>query len=171
MTDAVLDTSAVLAVMHGESGAEAVRPWLGRCAISAVNYAEAASKLIEGGASRYWAREAIVGLGLIVMDFDQALAERAGELRPLTRHRGLSLGDRAWVLVNPPTATPTATVTPIPTSTSTPRPTLTPSATATPSATPSPTRTATPTVSSTPGTGTPVRRTTPTVVRTPTRTP
>ena len=97
MTDAVLDTSAVLAVMHGESGAEAVRPWLGRCAISAVNYAEAASKLIEGGASRYWAREAIVGLGLIVMDFDQALAERAGELRPLTRHRGLSLGDRACI--------------------------------------------------------------------------
>jgi PIN domain nuclease of toxin-antitoxin system len=83
--------------MHGESGAEAVRPWLGRCAISAVNYAEAASKLIEGGASRYWAREAIVGLGLIVMDFDQALAERAGELRPLTRHRGLSLGDRACI--------------------------------------------------------------------------
>lgn len=83
--------------MHGESGEDAVRPWLGRCAISAVNYAEAASKLIEGGATRYWAREAILGLGLAVLDFDQSLAERAGELRPLTRHRGLSLGDRACI--------------------------------------------------------------------------
>lgn len=110
MTDAVLDTSAVLAVMHGEAGADAVRPWLGRSAISAVNYAEAVSKLIEGGASSYWAREAIVGLGLVVMNFDQALAERTGELRPLTRHRGLSLGDRACIALGEREGVPIVTV-------------------------------------------------------------
>jgi PIN domain nuclease of toxin-antitoxin system len=54
-----------------------------------------ASKLMNSGAARSEARDAILGLGIEVSDFDLALAERTGELRPLTRLRGLSLGDRA----------------------------------------------------------------------------
>jgi ribonuclease VapC len=95
MSEAVLDASAILAVLNGESGADLVVPLLGNASISAVNYAEVASKLISNGAARNEVRSAILGLGVDVVDFDLALAERTGELRPLTRHRGLSLGDRA----------------------------------------------------------------------------
>jgi PIN domain nuclease of toxin-antitoxin system len=95
MSEAVLDASAILAVLNGESGADLVVPLLGNASISTVNYAEVASKLINNGAARNEVRDAILGLGVDVVDFDLALAERTGELRPLTRHRGLSLGDRA----------------------------------------------------------------------------
>jgi ribonuclease VapC len=95
MSEAVLDASAVLAVLGGELGADRVVPLLGGALMSAVNYAEVASKLMNSGAGRSEARDAILGLGIEVSDFDLALAERTGELRPLTRHRGLSLGDRA----------------------------------------------------------------------------
>jgi ribonuclease VapC len=95
MSEAVLDASAVLAVLGGELGADLVVPLLGGALMSAVNYAEVASKLMNSGAGRSEARDAILGLGIEVSDFDLALAERTGELRPLTRHRGLSLGDRA----------------------------------------------------------------------------
>ena len=95
MSEAVLDASAVLAVLGGELGADLVVPLLGGALMSAVNYAEVASKLMNSGAARSEARDAILGLGIEVSDFDLALAERTGELRPLTRLRGLSFGDRA----------------------------------------------------------------------------
>jgi PIN domain nuclease of toxin-antitoxin system len=63
--------------------------------VSAVNYAEVMSKLLDGGADRHKAREHVLVLGIRVVDFDADLADRAGELRPLTRHLGLSLADRA----------------------------------------------------------------------------
>ena len=95
MSEAVLDASAILAVLNSEPGGNLVEPLLGNASISTVNYAEVASKLINSGATRKEVRDAIFGLGVDVVDFDLALAERTGELRPLTRHRGLSLGDRA----------------------------------------------------------------------------
>jgi PIN domain nuclease of toxin-antitoxin system len=95
MTDAVLDASAILAVLNGEPGGDLVVPLLGGGMVSAVNYAEVASKLINSGAAKGEARDAILSLGIDVADFDLELAERTAELRPLTRHRGLSLGDRA----------------------------------------------------------------------------
>jgi ribonuclease VapC len=95
MADAVLDASAVLAVMNGETGADKVTPLLVGAFVSTVNYAEVTSKLVSGGFNRQTARQAVLALGVRVADFDIDLADRAGELRPLTKHRGLSLGDRA----------------------------------------------------------------------------
>lgn len=97
MSEAVLDASAVLAVLNGEPGADLIVPLLGEAMMSTVNYAEVTSKLIGSGAARSEARNAILSLGIDVADFDLGLAERTGELRPLTRHRGLSLGDRACI--------------------------------------------------------------------------
>jgi PIN domain nuclease of toxin-antitoxin system len=97
MTSIVLDASAVLAVINDEAGADAVYPNLYGAALSAVNYAEVTTKLAEGGTDRKAAVEAILRLGVQVVDFDKDLAERTGELRPLTRSRGLSLGDRACI--------------------------------------------------------------------------
>lgn len=97
MNDVVLDASAILAVLNDERGADMVVPLLGAALISTVNYAEVASKLINSGVVRSEARDAILSLGIAVADFDLGLADRTGELRPLTRHRGLSLGDRACI--------------------------------------------------------------------------
>ncbi|MEW5958822.1 MAG: zinc ribbon domain-containing protein [Chloroflexota bacterium] len=78
--------------------------------------------------------------------------------------------ERAALLVNPPTPTPTATLTPTPTFTATPTPTFTPSATATPTETPTATSTLTPTPTATP-TETPFGAPTATMTPTPTLTP
>lgn len=97
MTDVVLDASAVLAVLNAEAGAEAISVFLTHGLISSVNYAETLSKLVDQGSSDEQARQVVFDLGLEVVDFDRSLADRSGELRPLTRHRGLSLGDRACI--------------------------------------------------------------------------
>jgi ribonuclease VapC len=95
MASAVLDASAVLAVLNAETGAEIVLDALGDAALSAVNYAEVVSKLIERGMNRVQARAAMIAIDMRVIDFDSELAERTGELRAQTRRLGLSLADRA----------------------------------------------------------------------------
>ena len=109
MSESVLDASAILAVLNGEPGADLVVPLLGSASVSTVNYAEVASKLIDSGAGRIEARDAILGLGIDVVDFDLALAERTSELRSLTRHRGLSLGDRACLALGEREGVPVVT--------------------------------------------------------------
>jgi ribonuclease VapC len=100
-TSAVLDASALLAYLHNEPGSAVVREALEQGAhISAVNWAEALSKVAErGGNPNRLAQDlenkGILGLALIVHPLDEGLALRIAELRPLTKHAGLSLGDRA----------------------------------------------------------------------------
>jgi PIN domain nuclease of toxin-antitoxin system len=95
MANAVLDASAILALLNGEMGAETVMAVLGDSIVSAVNYAEVVSKLIERGGTLAQARTALEIIDLAVSDFDVALAERVATLRAETRHLGLSLADRA----------------------------------------------------------------------------
>ena len=95
MASAVLDASALLAVLNAEPGAEIVVSVLGDAVVSAVNYAEVVSKLVERGADAAVAREAVASINVVVIAFDLALAERTGALRAQTRRLGLSLGDRA----------------------------------------------------------------------------
>lgn len=94
---AVLDASALLAVLLGEPGADRVEPYLPGAVISAVNLSEAAGKLMEKGAPEEAVRAAIASIGLSVMAFDEAQAMAAAALRPRTRALGLSLGDRACI--------------------------------------------------------------------------
>lgn len=95
MTDAVADASTVLAVLRGEVGAEDGLRAISQAAISAVNYAEVISRLVDLGASVDDATQAVGQLGIEVADFDETLAVRTAILRESTRARGLSLGDRA----------------------------------------------------------------------------
>ena len=95
MTRAVLDASAILALLHDEPGAAEVERWIADGVVSAVNFAEVVGKLLEAGMPEEPALTAIEGLALDVIAFDAAMAVRAGALRPLTRSLGLSLGDRA----------------------------------------------------------------------------
>jgi PIN domain nuclease of toxin-antitoxin system len=92
---AVLDSSAVLALLLGEPGADQVQRELPGALLSAVNFAEVISKLCERGMPAAEARVAVeaTGVDLIAFDVDQACL--AGHLRNATRSAGLSLGDRA----------------------------------------------------------------------------
>jgi PIN domain nuclease of toxin-antitoxin system len=97
----VLDASALLAFLQGESGAERVAEALARpAAISAVNYAEALGKLAEDGETAEELARRFEAEGLIggVLEVEAVLPEDApaiAALRRSTRHLGLSLGDRA----------------------------------------------------------------------------
>lgn len=95
MSEAVLDASALLAVLQGEFGADRVITRLAEAAISAVNLAEVLSKLVDHGVPAAAACEAVAGLDLKVVAFDGALAQGVAALRASTRAAGLSLGDRA----------------------------------------------------------------------------
>ena len=95
MSACVVDSSAVMAVLYGEPGTEAVIGRLSRAAISSVNFAEIVGKLCEDGASEAEARAHILEFDLEVVAFDVDQAAIAGGLRPVTRPQGLSLGDRA----------------------------------------------------------------------------
>jgi ribonuclease VapC len=92
---AVLDSSALLAYIKLELGAEEVADIIGDSLISAVNYAEVVSKLAFLGAPLETLHQALGYVELRIVDFDRDLAEIAGQLIVRTRAQGLSLGDRA----------------------------------------------------------------------------
>ena len=95
MASAVLDSSAVLAVLNSEEGADLVVAVLTDALISTVNYAEIVAKLVERGSSDVEAQAALQTLVFTTVDFDTPLAQRTGAMRLATIKRGLSLGDRA----------------------------------------------------------------------------
>lgn len=92
---AVLDSSAVLALLNGEAGAEKVALRLEGAAISAVNVAEVGTKLIDGGMTTSAAQQAIDLLRMRIVNFDEDLAISAYGMRSAPKAVGLSLGDRA----------------------------------------------------------------------------
>ena len=92
---AVLDTSAVLAIVNQEPGMEVVLPLLEFSIINTVTLAEIVTKLAEWGMSQNAVQEALDDLGMPTVPFDEDQAFLAGMLRPVTRSFGLSLGDRA----------------------------------------------------------------------------
>lgn len=95
----VFDTSAVLAVIFGESGGEKLPAlWAdGDNLMSAVNYAELVAKLNERGMSDAEVLTVLEGVPLTLVPFDEATALASGLLRTATRALGLSLGDRACI--------------------------------------------------------------------------
>lgn len=95
MNRILLDSSALLALIHREKGAEVVEAFLGRACMSTVNYAEVLSKLTEKGVPDKEAVLVVEGLLQEIIPFDTNCAVLAARLRRETRGLGLSLGDRA----------------------------------------------------------------------------
>ncbi len=94
----VLDSSAVLALLGDEAGADNVKAALEQGAvISSVNLCEVVSKLADEGLSLDEIRGIVTDLGLGVRAFDGDQAYRAGIMRRETKNIGLSLGDRACI--------------------------------------------------------------------------
>ena len=109
MSSVVLDSSALLAFIHGEPGGEVVAGVVGEALISSVNLAEVVTKLVERTGSLDLARAALGMANVDVIDFDGLQAEQAGALVTLTRSRGLSLGDRACLTLAAREAAPVLT--------------------------------------------------------------
>lgn len=95
MTLAVLDTSALVALMLGEPGAEVVEACLEGAMISAVNLAEVGAKMMERGSTLELVEIEVRAAEINVVPFDEAQAIETARLRPATKERGLSIGDRA----------------------------------------------------------------------------
>ena len=95
MADIVLDASAVLAHLRGETGGDVVVERLAGGLVCTVNLTEVVQKLVEDGLSDIDIRAAMDDLAFAVVEFDETLAFAAGLLRRPTRSKGLSLGDRA----------------------------------------------------------------------------
>jgi ribonuclease VapC len=94
----VLDSSAILAILHHEPGAEFFDRHLDlleNSSMSAVNVAEAYGKLVGRGMDSAEAWEALTAPLPDIVPFDQEQARIAGALVPQTRALGLSWGDRA----------------------------------------------------------------------------
>lgn len=90
-----MDSSAALAILLDEKGADTALGLLPEAQCSSVNAAEIIARLIDKGRSMEKAVVDFVSLGMPVVAFDEAMGISAGQLRVLTKHRGLSLGDRA----------------------------------------------------------------------------
>ncbi len=90
----ILDTSAIIALIKNEKGADIVKSNLKGSIMSSVNYSEAVAVL-----ARKMPREIIISIlnKLVpeVIDFDQLQAIESGILYQQTKEFGLSFGDRA----------------------------------------------------------------------------
>ena len=95
MIAAVLDASALLALLLGEQGGENVRAVLADAAITAVNLSEVVAHFARNGADETDIRLVLNPLPLERVPFDESLAFATGLLLPTTRPAGLSFGDRA----------------------------------------------------------------------------
>jgi ribonuclease VapC len=101
VASSVLDASGLLAYLQGERGSEQVRDAIGEgAAISAANWAEVLSKLVEAGEDAVTLagrleREGLIDDAVKVVPLTAEDALAIAQLRQATRAAGLSLGDRA----------------------------------------------------------------------------
>ncbi|HEY1261154.1 MAG TPA: type II toxin-antitoxin system VapC family toxin [Stellaceae bacterium] len=94
-TEVVVDASAVIALLVGEPITLFDPHRIAGAAISTVNLSEVLARLQEIGMPESGALDAVRGLNLRIIAFDEPQAHAAARLRAATRHAGLSLGDRA----------------------------------------------------------------------------
>jgi ribonuclease VapC len=92
---AVLDASALLALMRNEPGAAAVAAVLPAAVISAVSLAEVQAQLIDAGLEEQQAWWHIAEIGCESVAFDDHQAQIAGGLIRITRPLHLSFSVRA----------------------------------------------------------------------------
>lgn len=96
MSRVFLDSSALLAFIFNEAGAQVVAEHMDAdAAISAVNWSEVAQKIASKGKHPERLGDWVLALGPQVEPFDQVGAYAAAALYPETARFGLSLGDRA----------------------------------------------------------------------------
>jgi len=95
VTAAVFDSSALLAFLLNEPGADVVRPALGDSEISSINYSEVVERGKAKGLDTSSLRGRLASYGLTVASFTADDAEATAALWTATQAYGLSLADRA----------------------------------------------------------------------------
>jgi ribonuclease VapC len=95
MIEYILDSTALIALVGLETGSQRVGELLETSAVSAVNLAETANKLLEKGFSAAEVRVSLAKLKLKIEDWSEDMAYRSAEFSRFNRSHGLSLGDRA----------------------------------------------------------------------------
>jgi len=91
----VLDASALVAFIEEEPGGDVVAAHLAEAALSAVNYGEVLGRLVAKGSPPDHAARIVELLDLDIVDFDAKQGFISAALLPVTKPKGLSLGDRA----------------------------------------------------------------------------
>ncbi len=109
MSNIVLDASALLALVNQEQGHTIVAQMLPIALVSAVNLSELVAKLTDREMPEGEIQEILVELNLQVIPFDEKQGALTGHLRPVTKHLGLSLGDRACLALGLHTNYPVVT--------------------------------------------------------------
>jgi PIN domain nuclease of toxin-antitoxin system len=97
MTRYVYDSSALLAIILGEPGADVASANIANAMVSSVNLAETFSRAEDKGIPVDKTERFLMGKEVQFVDFDSDLARVVGTMRTKTRSRGLSLGDRACI--------------------------------------------------------------------------
>jgi ribonuclease VapC len=101
----VLDASALMALLLGEPGKDAVTDQIASAAISAVNLSEVLARMTREGISSRLLVPKLEALGLTVVEFDQPQAIIVSDIREHARSHGVGLADcccialalhRAW---------------------------------------------------------------------------
>ncbi|MFN0192050.1 MAG: type II toxin-antitoxin system VapC family toxin [Aestuariivirga sp.] len=105
----IIDTSAILAYLFKEKGHPLVEDLLAECSEGSVNLGEVVAKYHDKGYSREDVEATLASVELDTVPFDADQAIFAGHLHPLTRHLGLSLGDRACLALAIPHRMPVLT--------------------------------------------------------------
>jgi len=95
VSEIVLDASVIIAAVLQEPGGEHAVGHPLPPLVSAVNYAEALTRLVDLGRHSNAVYEALSLVPMEIVGFEQHQAEISAELRSATRSHGLSLGDRA----------------------------------------------------------------------------
>jgi ribonuclease VapC len=95
MTVAVLDASAVIALLRNEPGREVVEQLLPDSAITTINLSEVVGYYARSGNSADAIHELLDPLPFERFDLNEDLAFVAGALLPVTKPFGLSIGDRS----------------------------------------------------------------------------
>jgi ribonuclease VapC len=95
MSEHILDASALIAVFLQEREHEVIARLKGAKLMSSVNLAEVTSRLVDLGYTDDAVAFMIQNANVDFITFDAEQAFLSGQLRAQTRHKGLSLGDRA----------------------------------------------------------------------------
>ncbi|AIL13931.1 hypothetical protein IM40_11420 (plasmid) [Candidatus Paracaedimonas acanthamoebae] len=96
-TNVILDSSALLALLKNEPGADIVESLLGKIIMSSINLSEVATVLLNSEMTLQECQDTVLPFISAIVPYDEEFALLTADLRKKTKSYGLSLGDRACI--------------------------------------------------------------------------